>query len=366
MGGRATVALALAIVALLALRALVARNADPVACDRVASTAGSDRAPGTEERPLRSVQRLVEALGPGRTGCLRAGVYVEDVRLRHGGLSERPLRLRSFPEERALLVGRLWVDRRAPWVVVADLDLDGRSLRGLPSPTINAPDVRFEGNDVTSGHTEICFLLGSEDYGRADRAAVVANRIHDCGVLPPGNQDHGVYVAAATGAVVARNAIVRNADRGVQLYPDAQGTLVADNLIAGNGEGITFSGEGGLASSGNVVEGNVVAGSRVRFDVESYFPVAGPTGRGNVLRGNCVYGGRLGEIVSPTVGFAAYANVLAGPLRRVPVLLGWRSPAVEACGPLAGPALSAPGAGSASASGPPGGPPRGAAAPAAR
>jgi hypothetical protein len=363
MGGRATVAIAVAIVALLGLRALVARSEGPVSCDRVASPAGSDGAPGTEERPLRTVQRLVESVGPGRTGCLRAGVYLEDVRFRRGGLPGRPLELRSFPGERALLVGRLWVDRRAPWVQVTGLDLDGRSLRGLPSPTINATDVRFEGNDVTSGHTEICFLLGSEAYGRADRAAIVGNRIHDCGVLPPGNQDHGVYVAAATGAVVAHNAIVGNADRGVQLYPDAQGTLVADNLIAGNGEGIIFSGEGGLASSGNVVEGNVIAGSRVRFDVESYFPVAGPEGRGNVARGNCVYGGRLGEIVDPQVGFDAYANVLVGPPRAVPLLLGWRSPAAEACGPLAGPALSAPGAASASASGPPGGPPRGAAAP---
>src|SRR3954453_8112497 len=45
---------------------------DPSAgCDLVASTAGSDAAPGTLSQPFRTVQKVVNSLGPGQTGCLR-------------------------------------------------------------------------------------------------------------------------------------------------------------------------------------------------------------------------------------------------------------------------------------------------------
>ena len=47
------------------------------------------------------------------------------------------------------------------------------------------------------------------------------NRIHDCGELPATNFDHGVYVAEARDTVIRDNWIYSNADRGVQLYPDA-------------------------------------------------------------------------------------------------------------------------------------------------
>ena len=69
------------------------------------------------------------------------------------------------------------------------------------------------------------------------------NRIHDCGVLPATNLDHGIYVAEADHTVIRRNLIYDNADRGVQLYPDADGTVVTGNVIDGNGEGVIFGGD---------------------------------------------------------------------------------------------------------------------------
>ena len=281
-------------------------------CDRYAAPDGSDRAPGTRDRPYRTVRRLVAGLRRGRVGCLREGTYRGDVTIRRGGRQGARLILRSHPGERARIVGRIVVARTAPWVTVSDLDLDGRNGRRLPSPTINSAHASFLRNDVTNRHTGICFLLGGS-YGTAREALLRDNRVHDCGRLPAANQDHGVYVAVSRDSRITRNLIYDNADRGVQLYPDAQRTLIDGNVIDGNGEGIIFSGADGVASNDNLVTGNVISNSRERHNVESYYPSGNPEGRGNVVRGNCLWNGRQGDVQDPQVGFTASDNVVADP-----------------------------------------------------
>ncbi len=53
------------------------------------------------------------------------------------------------------------------------------------------------------------------------------NRIHNCGEMPPSNHHHGIYVEASDERGSSGNWIYDNADRGVQLFPDAQNTYVA-------------------------------------------------------------------------------------------------------------------------------------------
>ncbi|MFN8113683.1 MAG: right-handed parallel beta-helix repeat-containing protein [Solirubrobacterales bacterium] len=279
-----------------------------VSCDLVASPTGSDSAAGTAAEPLRSAQRLVDSLQPGQTGCLRAGTYDTDAEIK---LSVPGITLTAYPGEQATLRGRLWVADGSTGSTVSGLNLDGRNDRDLPSPTINGDDVVLSGNDITNHHTSICLSIGSLDtYGRAQNTLVEDNRIHDCGVLPATNYDHGIYVAAADDTVIRGNWIYDNADRGVQLYPDAQRTLVTGNVIDGNGSGVIFSGGEGTASSDNVVEHNVITNSRVRDNVESYWG-NGPVGNGNVVRENCIGGDGGGpppEGSPPMRGFEAYSN----------------------------------------------------------
>ena len=45
-------------------------------------------------------------------------------------------------------------------------ELDGRNPEGRPSPTVNADDVVFSGNDITNDHTAICFVIVMISYGR--------------------------------------------------------------------------------------------------------------------------------------------------------------------------------------------------------
>jgi parallel beta-helix repeat protein len=246
---------------------------------------------------------------------LRAGTYSGGIRFNDGGSPGHPIVLRSYPGEQALVTGRTYIPRGSNYLAIADLSLNGAHQPNngvLPSPTVDADHVTFEFDDITNDHTAICFDLGNPVYGTANSTVIADSRIHGCGRLPADNHEHGIYVDHAIATTITGNWIYDNADRGIQLYPSAQRTRIADNVIAGNGEGIIFSGAEGLASSNNLVEHNVIADSLIRADIESFYPAGNPIGVANTARENCLSGGH------PTVdrlagGFRTVGNVVAPP-----------------------------------------------------
>jgi parallel beta-helix repeat protein len=261
--------------------------------------------------PGQSVERLVQSLRPGMTGCLRGGTYGENVRIGRGGRAGHRITLRSFPGERATIVGRMYIAPGGDYVTISHLRLVGNSGSDLPSPTVSANHVTFFRDTITNDHTGICLIIANAAY-----TTISANRIHDCGRLPSTNHDHGIYVEEARGTRIVGNAIYDNADRGIQLYPKAFGSVITGNVIDGNGEGVLFAGDSGDPSSGNHVVGNVIANSRLRYNVESYFPSGQPRGL-NVVTRNCLYGGvrnaGSGGVMPEQMGFRAYRNLVANP-----------------------------------------------------
>src|SRR5436309_2424673 len=191
-----------AVLAFLTLGLSASPASGDVTCTRVAAPGGSDSADGTVDAPFATVQHLVDSLGPGDTGCIRAGTYHEqNITIRNGG----------------------------------------------------------------AGDTQIL-----------------------------------------------NNVIYDNADRGVQLYPDAQRTTIRGNVIDGNGEGVIFSGGDTFASNDNVVEHNIITNAKLRYNVESWYP-GSAVGSGNVVRDNCIYGGNEGNVLPSQEGFHATNNVVADP-----------------------------------------------------
>jgi hypothetical protein len=280
----------------------------PRACDKVASPLGSNSNPGSLSKPYLTVEKLAGSLSRGETGCLRAGVYQRDVEIRKGGTTTAPITITSYPGERATILGRLYVNDHANNVVFQHLDLDGYNRDRLPSPTVNGDNVVFRDNDVTNRHTSICFLLGSREWGRARGALLDGNRIHNCGQLPASNHHHGIYAEATDNARIVNNWIYDNADRGIQLFPDAHRTYIARNIIDGNGQGVVFS----RTSAHNTVEYNVISNPVVRYNLEDFEL----TGTGNVARRNCLWstrhagnpGGLQGEFAVPAI-----ENIIVDP-----------------------------------------------------
>lgn len=281
-------------------------------CDRVASPTGSDSAAGTVAAPFKTGQKLASSLSSGQTGCFRAGTFSGSISVRVPNLT-----LTSYPGERATLVGYFAVAPQGSGDTVKNLNIDGRPA--IATPQISADNVTFSGNDVTNHNTEICFTVGGFGY-RPQNTVIENNNIHNCGRLPAQNGDHGIYIDDATGTIVRGNWIHNNADRGVQIYPNGDNSLVTGNIIDSNGEGVIFAGAGGQTSDNNVVEHNIITNSQVRQNVESYWG-SGPVGVGNVARNNCIkgasdayYATQNGSgIESPRVGFTVRSNLIADP-----------------------------------------------------
>ena len=262
-----------------------ATAADAAACDKVASPLGSDAYPGSTAEPYATFEHLANSLKPGQTGCLRVGRLPG--RRQDHARRDRPARRRRHElPGRARHGGgphprrRRGEQRRVPAAGPRrpQLATTCRARR------VNGDGIVFRDNDVTNHHTTICFLLGSDGYGRARGTVIERNRIHNCGELPPTNHHHGIYVEASDGARITDNWIYDNADRGVQLFPDAQGTYVARNVIDGNGQGVIFS----RTSANNVVENNVISNPALRYNIEDWEL----SGGGNVARRNCVWSTR--------------------------------------------------------------------------
>jgi hypothetical protein len=300
--------------------AAAARTVSHSTCTRFASPNGVDSAPGTKADPLRHVQALADGLSAGQTGCLLGGSYDEDVSIRHGGRAGARVTLRGAPGVTATVRGRFWIANGASYVTVSHLHLDGRNATNLPSPTVNADHSTFIYDDVTNDHAGgindgdgICFALGDAHgvWGVATYTIIAHSAIHDCGTS--NNHNHGVYVAAGRYVRITDNWIYNNADRGIQLYPDAQHTLVRNNVIAGNGDGVIISGDGRFASSDNMVTNNIIIDSRNRYNVEYNWPEPGPVGTGNVVTQNCLFGGKEGNILEPQKGYVASQNLFVAP-----------------------------------------------------
>jgi hypothetical protein len=248
------------------------------ACNRVASPTGNDGSAGTLTAPWRSANYMIEHLNPGETGCFRGGTYA----FSQAFFNRSAVTVTSYPGETATLRGTLKIEPGAEAVTVSNLSLVGKGATNI-GPFIFGNAAKFVNDDVTNEHTEICFVVGSADPSAPPTVGTVieGSRIHGCGSSPSTNQDHGIYVANSDGLIVRENWIYENTDRGIQLYPEAMGTQIYDNVITDNGEGVIVSD----GSSGNVIRNNVIANSHIRWNIEA----SNLHGTGNVFSENCVW-----------------------------------------------------------------------------
>jgi parallel beta-helix repeat protein len=255
-----------------------------VTCNKIVSASGVDGGPGTVAAPWKTVNYAVEHLNSGETGCLKNGTYA----FREVVFRKPSVTLSSYPGERATMQGTVKVEIGADNVTVSNLNLNGKGGASNIGPFVFANNTTFENDDVTNEHTDICFMVGSisASAGPATNTVIADNRIHDCGMTPSRNQDHGIYVGKSDGLIVRGNWIYDNTDRGIQLYPDAQDSQVYENVITENGEGVIVSD----ASSGNVIRNNVISDSKIRWNIEA----SNLYGSGNVVKENCVWAGSSG------------------------------------------------------------------------
>jgi chitodextrinase len=282
-------------------------------CDKVAAPDGSDSGLGTLASPFRTAQQLANSLATGQIGCLRGGTYSGSsgyvLDPRNSGVT-----IRSYPGERAKLLGIVNVRNGVNGVVLSQLDIEGTG--SVNTVKIYAADVVVEDSDITNGwRGGSCMILGSNSgAGQALRVVVRRNRFHECGNPASDNKDHSIYASNVREGLIENNVFWNHTARAVQLYPNANSTRVSHNVIYGGPPsirgGIVIGSSTSHTSNNNVVENNVIAYATY-WNI--YTNWEGAVGSGNVIRGNCVWAGASGNIeVDPAVSIAD--NVVADPL----------------------------------------------------
>lgn len=285
-----------------------------VTCDKVAAPNGSDFASGSFISPFQTAQKLAGSLAPGQTGCLRAGTYSSsDTYVLD--LSKPGYRIRSYPGERATLYGIVNVRDTASGVTLSHLDFEGSGTSNTVK--IYAADVVVEDSNFTNEwRGRSCMILGSNSgAGQATRIVVRRNFFHECGLPANGNKDHAIYAQNVLDGEIVRNTFWNSAAYAIQLYPNAQRTRFAHNVVDGDSPsirgGVVFGGDTAHASSNNVVENNVLAYAAT-YNITSTW--SGSVGSGNVARNNCVWAGAQGNIYTGGGGFTASSNLTTDPL----------------------------------------------------
>jgi hypothetical protein len=257
------------------------------------------------------VSRLVAALRPGQTGCLLSGRFEEDVRIARKGRANKRMTLRAAPDARATICGAVEFKSTAAYWRLTRLQIDG-SCSTQNTVHIYGNHITLDHNDVTNRRSaQSCVMLGDHGYGLAHDAMLHHNRIHDCGT-GDSRFFHGIYANAPRNAQITDNYIYANSGYGIQLYPDAQETLVERNVIDGNitEGGLVFSGETPYASSHNLVAHNIFSRNG-DYGVGSSWGTR--VGTGNVAKANCFWKNAKSAFAPDGVGYVRKGNIDANP-----------------------------------------------------
>jgi arylsulfatase A-like enzyme len=235
-------------------------QAAPVSCSLVASTAGNNANPGTLTQPVRTVQKLVDMLGPGQTGCLRGTPartpFTENVSFANknasGGSEANRIMLTSYPGEIAKIRGALNIAETANFITFSRLVLETRTTNG-PSPKVEGDEIVFSDNNVSGSGTTTCFRVGAAAVTPAFRTTLSRNRIHDCA--------DAVTASATTDLLLENNLIYDNTGWGARLQPNVKGTGITYNVFDGNGGGVLLGGDASKASTGAIIDHDVFSNS---------------------------------------------------------------------------------------------------------
>jgi hypothetical protein len=267
------------------------------------SPSGSASAPGTLKQPMRWLQTALNRVQPGDTVYLRGGTYSGYYYLGRDGTAEKPIVIRGYPGEEAVIAGRFRID--ASHLVVSHLVFDqtGSGVHDVSIYMYTGDDDWIAYNEIRhSGYSGILVDSGAE------RLKIVGNWIHDNGSNI--RWDHGVYWSGGQVGLLAQNVIDHNVGYGVQLYPNADQIVVQRNTVVRNGRsGIIVGGDSSNTSDSDLIVGNIVA-LNGQQGIRTFWER--PVGVDNVARDNLSYRNATGGVVGGD-GLAASATVDANP-----------------------------------------------------
>lgn len=262
---------------------------------------------------------FVAHLQPGDVGCAE-GTFAEGFVASNPGWTLRGPRI----------LGSLHLTSTANDVTLEDVYVNNRAVTKAWAVLVQGDRVTLRRVEVTNGNKPgsktdgICVLAGfgfeQDSANTAVNLLVERSRLHNCG---DDSHEHGIYLESTRNAIVRDSYLYGSGGEGVQLYPDAQGSLIEHNVVDGNSRdykaNIMLAGErkrgeyrSPHGSSNNRIVFNILTFPETRYNVDSYYPRGSLPPIGNEVAFNCAFGAPMGDF-GATNAYSAHDNFHADP-----------------------------------------------------
>jgi parallel beta-helix repeat protein len=265
--------------------------------------------------PSMNIATFVAGLAPGGVGCLAGGTYAGRVIFQTSDVT-----LQTAPGANAKCSPcEVEIRDSADNVTWNGIDLDASDYAGVVIALhVYGDDALVENSDIQDAQDH-CVFLGSSVYGVAWRPRIVQNRIHNCGGPAPAFNEQALYMSSTRNAVIEDNTIYNTRDFGINMYDDAQGSLIARNIIdgarlkAGIAFGSTDMGQNHCSTnSGNIVRDNIITNNFAYAATDNATGCG--FGTGDVVQHNCVWSNGSRNFPASHPGFTVLENEDADPL----------------------------------------------------
>lgn len=242
--------------------ALPARLAASTGKALYVSLDGSNRSPGTVERPLRTIQYALDRARPGQRILVRAGLYEESLLFDAAGTESAPITLSAFGRDRPVVRPRPRPDDDTYGIRITSAYVRVRGFvfeqaAGMSSANVyvnDAEHVELRGNVIRRGEDQGIFT----DDESSD-VQIIGNVVYANGAGREGqHQSHGMYLQGDNHLVLNNLVYDHPYGFGIHIYPENDGTIVAGNTVA-------YSGWSGI-----VIGGGEVSDITIRNNIFAY------------------------------------------------------------------------------------------------
>lgn len=255
---------------------------------------GDDTSPGSADAPWRSLQHAADRVQPGDTIRVRAGTYT-GLYLETSGTTTQPITITAAPGTVITKPNPTTKRDGINLELVSHVTIEGFTIRDMPRAGIRAVGIAKRHGTSIVLRDNACINNGTWGIFAAfiDDLLIEGNTCNDS------RNQHGIYVSNSGDRPVVRNNVMRgNENCGLHMNGDVNmggdgvitGALIEGNLAADNGatggssincdgvqdsvirhnlvkdahaSGISlYRIDGGAASTGNLVHGNVVIVAR--------------------------------------------------------------------------------------------------------
>jgi hypothetical protein len=244
--------------AVLALAAPIAAQDPPARAVFVVAPDGDDSAPGTEERPWRTISHAARSAPPGSLVDVRGGTYAERVMVEVSGAPGKPTTFMAHPGERVTITGR---GQRGLRFEAGLIQIRGDS---------NLEFVGFELRDLVETRGR-AVPAGVWISGRASDIELRGLDIH--GIRTRGGDAHGIAVYGTSGSSPIRDVTIAEnnvhdlrlgSSEAVAINGNVDGWRVTGNTIDDvDNIGVDAIGFEGTAPRDDRARNGVIAGNAI-------------------------------------------------------------------------------------------------------